>query len=131
EFFFLIGFFCFFKGFIGFFIGGDNNEVYLYTFPISVIAGLFIIFMFILVIFKTVQLQSFNNSHWVWLFNYTIIALLLVALFYVFFIPQSFLAFGPYILISNWSFIIISAIITPIAFYIQHHFVNKDSNTIL
>ena len=131
NFIFLIGIFCFFKGFIGFFIGGDNNEVYLYTFPISVIAGLFIIFMFILVIFKTVQLQSFNNSHWVWLFNYTIIALLLVALFYVFFIPQSFLAFGPYILISNWSFIIISAIITPIAFYIQHHFVNKDSNTIL
>ncbi|WP_180554569.1 DUF1129 family protein [Staphylococcus haemolyticus] len=131
NFIFLIGIFCFFKGFIGFFIGEDNNEVYLYTFPISVIAGLFIIFMFILVIFKTVQLQSFNNSHWVWLFNYTIIALLLVALFYVFFIPQSFLAFGPYILISNWSFIIISAIITPIAFYIQHHFVNKDSNTIL
>ena len=87
---FLIGIFCFFKGFIGFFIGGDNNEVYLYTFPISVIAGLFIIFMFILVIFKTVQLQSFNNSHWVWLFNYTIIALLLVALFYVFLFRNHF-----------------------------------------
>ena len=123
-------YFCFFKGFIGFLLV-ENNEVYLYTFPISVIAGLFIIFMFILVIFKTVQLQSFNNSHWVWLFNYTIIAFTVSRSILCLFIPQSFLAFGPYILISNWSFIIISAIITPIAFYIQHHFVNKDSNTIL
>ncbi|MGZ2416302.1 putative membrane-anchored protein [Staphylococcus caledonicus] len=131
NFIFLIGIFCFFKGFIGFFIGGNNNEVYLYTFPLIVIAGLFIIFLFILVIFKTVQLQSFNNSHWVWWFNYCIIALLLVALFYVFFIPQSFLAFGPFILISNWSFIILSLIITPTAFYIEHHFGNKNSNTVL
>ncbi|PTF16098.1 DUF1129 family protein [Staphylococcus devriesei] len=131
NFIFLIGIFCFFKGFIGFFIGGNNNEVYLYTFPLIVIAGLFIIFLFVLVIFKTVQLQSFNNSHWIWWFNYCIIALLLVALFYVFFIPQSFLAFGPYILISNWSFIILSLIITPIAFYIEHHFGNKNSNTVL
>ncbi|PTF19034.1 hypothetical protein BUY42_04940 [Staphylococcus devriesei] len=131
NFIFLIGIFFFFKGFIGFFIGGNNNEVYLYTFPLIVIAGLFIIFLFVLVIFKTVQLQSFNNSHWIWWFNYCIIALLLVALFYVFFIPQSFLAFGPYILISNWSFIILSLIITPIAFYIEHHFGNKNSNTVL
>lgn len=131
NFIFLIGIFCFFKGFIGFFIGGNNNEVYLYTFPLIVIAGLFIIFLFVLVIFKTVQLQSFNNSHWIWWFNYCIIALLLVALFYVFFIPQSFLAFRPYILISNWSFIILSLIITPIAFYIEHHFGNKNSNTVL
>ncbi|MCE5090592.1 DUF1129 family protein [Staphylococcus devriesei] len=131
NFIFLIGIFCFFKGFIGFFIGGNNNEVYLYTFPLIVIAGLFIIFLFVLVIFKTVQLQSFNNSHWISWFNYCIIALLLVALFYVFFIPQSFLAFGPYILISNWSFIILSLIITPIAFYIEHHFGNKNSNTVL
>ena len=86
---FLIGIFVSLKALLAF-IGGDNNEVYLYTFPISVIAGLFIIFMFILVIFKTVQLQSFNNSHWVWLFNYTIIALLLVALFYVFLFRNHF-----------------------------------------
>ena len=33
--------------------------------------------------------------------------------------------------INNWAFIIISIIITPIAFYIEHHFVDEDSNTVL
>ena len=47
------------------------------------------------------------------------------------FIPQSFLAYGPSIRINNWAFIIISLIITPIAFYIEHHFVDEDSNTVL
>lgn len=42
-----------------------------------------------------------------------------------------FLAFGPYINVSNWSFIIISIIITPISFYIDHHYFNKDANTII
>lgn len=127
----LIGIFCFLKGFIGFFIGGDSNYLYLYTFPITVIIGLFIIFLFIWMIFKTIQLQCFNNSKWVWLLTYAVIALLIVALFYVFFIPQSFLAFGPFINVSNWSFIIISIIITPISFYIDHHYFNKDANTII
>ena len=127
----LIGIFCFLKGFIGFFIGGDSNYLYLYTFPITVIIGLFIIFLFIWMIFKTIQLQCFNNSNWVWLLTYAVIALLIVALFYVFFIPQSFLAFGPFINVSNWSFIIISIIITPISFYIDHHYFNKDANTIM
>lgn len=127
----LIGIFCFLKGFIGFFIGGDSNYLYLYTFPITVIIGLFIIFLFIWMIFKTIQLQCFNNSNWVWLLTYAVIAMLIVALFYVFFIPQSFLAFGPYINVSNWSFIIISIIITPISFYIDHHYFNKDANTIM
>ncbi|MCI2773705.1 DUF1129 family protein [Staphylococcus petrasii] len=131
NFMFLIGIFCFFKGFIGFFIGGDNNDVYLYSFPLTVIVSIFIIFLFILVIFKTVQLQSFNNSHWIWVFNYGLIILLIIALFYVIFIPQSFLNFGPYVRISNWAFIIMSLIITPIAFYIEHHFGNQDSNTVL
>jgi len=70
-------------------------------------------------------------GHWIWWFNYCIIALLVVALFYVFFIPQSFLAYGPSIRINNWAFIIISLIISPIAFYIEHHFVDEDSNTVL
>ena len=39
------------------------------------------------------------------------------------------LAFGPYINVSNWTFIIIAIVITPIAFYINHHFYNKDANT--
>ena len=45
------------------------------------------------------------------------------------FIPQSFLAFGPYINVSNWTFIIIAILITPIAFYVDHHFYNRDANT--
>lgn len=129
NFIFLIGIFCFLKGFISFFIGGDSNYLYLYTFPITVIVGLFIIFLFIWMSFRTVQLQCFSNSYWVWWLTYGVIALLLVALFYVFFIPQSFLAFGPYINVSNWTFIIIAIVITPIAFYINHHFYNKDANT--
>ena len=44
------------------------------------------------------------------------------------FIPQSFLAFGPYINVSNWTFIIIAILITPIAFYVDHHFYNRDAN---
>ncbi|ADC88237.1 hypothetical protein H6Y62_10810 [Staphylococcus lugdunensis] len=129
NFMFLIGIFCFCKGFIGFFIGGNNNRIYLYTFPIIVIIGLFIIFLFIWMIFKTVQLQCFNNKNLVWILTYIVIGLLISALVYVFFIPQSFLAIGPYITISNWHFIIASLIITPIAFYTKHRHTNKNANT--
>ncbi len=129
NFMFLIGIFCFCKGFIGFFIGGNNNRIYLYTFPIIVIIGLFIIFLFIWMIFKTVQLQCFNNKNLVWILTYIVIGLLISALVYVFFIPQSFLAIGPYITISNWHFIIASLIITPIAFYTKHRHTNKNTNT--
>ena len=72
------------------FVPDNHNEVYLYTFPITLIIGLTIIFLFILVVFKTVQLQCFNNSHWIWWFNYCIIALLVVALFYVFLFHSHF-----------------------------------------
>lgn len=129
NFMFLIGIFCFCKGFIGFFIGGNNNRIYLYTFPIIVIIGLFIIFLFIWMIFKTVQLQCFNNKNLVWILTYIVIGLLISALVYVFFIPQSFLTIGPYITISNWHFIIASLIITPIAFYTKHRHTNKNANT--
>lgn len=125
----LIGIFCFLKGLIGFFIGGDSNLLYLYTFPLTVIIGLVIIFLFIWMNFKTVQLQCFNNSYWTWWLTYGVIALLLITLFYVFFIPQSFLAFGSYIKVSNWTFIIIAIIIIPISFYVNHHFYNKEANT--
>ena len=129
NFMFLIGIFCFCKGFIGFFIGGNNNRIYLYTFPIIVIIGLFIIFLFIWMIFKTVQLQCFNNKNLVWILTYIVIGLLISALVYVFFITHSFLAIGPYITISNWHFIIASLIITPIAFYTKHRHTNKNANT--
>lgn len=127
--FLLFGIFCFLKGFIGFFIGA--KRLYLYSFPLVILVGIFIIFLFIWMIFRTIQMQCFTKSHWTWILTYVVILLLLYAIFYVFFIPQSFLAFGPYILISNWTFIIISLIVIPIALFIDHHYTNKDTNTSL
>ena len=126
---FLLGIFCFFKGFIGFFIGA--KPIYYFTFPIVVLAGLFIIFLFVWWTFKTVQIQAFNKSNWVWILTYVVIFALIALLFYVLYIQQSYLAFGPSIQINNWTFIIISFIITPIAFYIDHHFIKQNSNTYL
>ncbi|PNZ44814.1 DUF1129 family protein [Staphylococcus simulans] len=126
---FLLGIFAFFKGFIGFFIG--EKPIYYFTFPIIVLMGLFIIFLFVWWIFKTVQIQAFNKSNWVWLLTYAVIFGLIALLFYVLYIPQSYPTFGPSIHIGNWTFIIVSFIITPIAFYVDHHFVKKNSNTYL
>lgn len=124
-----IGIFCFLKGFIGFFIG--TKRLYIYTLPLMLIVGFIIIFLFIWVIFKTVQMQCFTKSHWTSIGTYISIILLLFATFYVFFVPQSLLAIGPYLLISNWTFIIISFIVIPVSLYIDHHFINKDANTSL
>ena len=124
-----IGIFCFLKGFIGFFIGA--KRLYIYTFPLMLIVGFIIIFLFIWVIFKTVQMQCFTKSHWTSIGTYISIILLLFATFYVFFVPQSLLAIGPYLLISNWTFIIISFIVIPVSRYIDHHFINKDAYTSL
>ncbi|MCD8871968.1 DUF1129 family protein [Staphylococcus gallinarum] len=123
------GIFCFLKGFIGFFIGA--NRLYLYTFPIMILIGIFIIFLFIWMAFKTVQMQCFTKSHWTWILTYIVILVLLSAIFYVFFIPQSSLAFGPYIFVGNWTFIIISFIVLPIALYIDHKFIKKETTTSL
>ena len=109
------------------FYRGDSNLLYLYTFPNCHYWFSNYIFIY-LMNFKTVQLQCFNNSYWTWWLTYGVIALLLITLFYVF-IPQSFLAFGPYIKVSNWTFIIIAIIIIPISFYVNHHFYNKEANT--
>ena len=49
----------------------------------------------------------------------------------MYFYSTVILAYGPSIQINNWAFIIISIIITPIAFYIEHHFVDEDPNTVL
>lgn len=125
----LFGVFCFFKGFIGFFIG--VKPLYYFTFPIVLLMGLFIIFLFIWWTFKTVQIQAFNQSNWVWIMTYLIIFALLALLFYVVYIPQSYLTFGPSITIGNWTFIIISFVVTPIAFYIDHRFIKSDANTFL
>ncbi|MCK8534126.1 hypothetical protein MU532_09860, partial [Staphylococcus aureus] len=51
--------------------------------------------------------------------------------FYVFFIPQSLLAFGPYIQVSNWVFIIFSFIVMPIGLRIERNISKKHSHTFL
>lgn len=124
-----VGIFCFLKGFAGFFIGA--KRLYLYTFPLTLIVGIAIIFFFIWMLFKTVQIRCFSTSHLSWLLTYLVLLLSVCGIFYVFFIPQTLLTVGPYILISNWTFIIISFIFIPTALYIDHHFTNKNTNASL
>lgn len=71
----------------------NGSNLYFVSFPFSVVVGFFIVFLFIWFSFKTIQLQCFNNSNWIWIFTYLAIILLIVGFFYVFFIPQSLLAF--------------------------------------
>ena len=126
----LIGIVSFLKGFLGFY-GKNGSNLYFFSFPFSIIVGFFIVFLFIWFSFKTIQLQCFNNSNWIWIFTYLAIILLIVGFFYVFFIPQSVLAFGPYIQVSNWVFIILSFIIMPIGFRIERNISKKHSHTFL
>ena len=124
NFMFLIGIFVFVKDLLGS-LSAAITTAYIYT-PFQLLSSLvYLSFLFIWMIFKTVQLQCFNNKNLVWILTYIVIGLLISALVYVFFIPQSFLAIGPYITISNWHFIIASLIITPIAFYTKHRHTNK------
>ncbi|ARJ51220.1 DUF1129 family protein [Staphylococcus lutrae] len=109
---FLLGVFCFLKGFIGFFI--NDTRIYLYTFPLTFITGIFTTFLFIWACFKMIQLQAFSYSRLTWLFGYFALITLIVLIFIIFFIPQNFLQFGPYIHVSDWVFIIASFIIVPI-----------------
>ncbi len=99
----------------------NGSNLYFVSFPFSVVVGFFIVFLFIWFSFKTIQLQCFNNSNWIWIFTYLAIILLIVGFFYVFFIPQSLLAFGPYIQVSNWVFIIFSFIVMPIGLRIERN----------
>ncbi|MBO1198852.1 hypothetical protein J3T65_09045 [Staphylococcus simiae] len=127
----LIGIVSFLKGFLGFFMEKNGATLYLYAFPFSVLIGLIIVYLFIWISCKTIQLQCFNNSNWVWIFTYLVIILLIVGFFYVFFIPQSLLAFGPHVKVSNWLFILLSFIIIPLGLYIENHVINKHTNTFL
>lgn len=127
----LLGIFCFLKGFLGFFMEKDGTRLYLYSFPVSLIIAFFIVHLFVWLIYKAIQLQCFNNSNWIWIFTYLIIILLIVLFFYGFFIPDSILAFGPNLKVSNWLFIILSMIIVPIALYIDHHYTNPTTQTLL
>src|SRR5699024_8004468 len=61
-----VGIFCFLKGFAGFFIGA--KRLYLYTFPLTLIVGIAIIFFFICMLFKTVHICCFYYSHFAWFF---------------------------------------------------------------
>ncbi|HEA5965427.1 TPA: DUF1129 family protein [Staphylococcus aureus] len=127
----LIGIVSFLKGFLGFFLEKSGSNLYFVSFPFSVVVGFFIVFLFIWFSFKTIQLQCFNNSNWIWIFTYLAIILLIVGFFYVFFIPQSLLAFGPYIQVSNWVFIIFSFIVMPIGLRIERNISKKHSHTFL
>ncbi|HCW9216385.1 TPA: hypothetical protein OYL67_002875, partial [Staphylococcus aureus] len=127
----LIGIVSFLKGFLGFFMEKNGSNLYFVSFPFSVVVGFFIVFLFIWFSFKTIQLQCFNNSNWIWIFTYLAIILLIVGFFYVFFIPQSLLAFGPYIQVSNWVFIIFSFIVMPIGLRIERNISKKHSHTFL
>ncbi|HFE2210806.1 TPA: hypothetical protein ACF8NB_002796, partial [Staphylococcus aureus] len=109
----------------------NGSNLYFVSFPFSVVVGFFIVFLFIWFSFKTIQLQCFNNSNWIWIFTYLAIILLIVGFFYVFFIPQSLLAFGPYIQVSNWVFIIFSFIVMPIGLRIERNISKKHSHTFL
>ncbi len=72
----LIGIVSFLKGFLGFFM--EKSKLYFVSFPFSVVVGFFIVFLFIWFSFKTIQLQCFNNSNWIWIFTYLAIILLIV-----------------------------------------------------
>ncbi|WP_242437793.1 DUF456 family protein, partial [Staphylococcus aureus] len=60
-----------------------------------------------------------------------IMFIMIVWFFIVFFIPQSLLAFGPYIQVSNWVFIIFSFIVMPIGLRIERNISKKHSHTFL
>ncbi|RIM88312.1 hypothetical protein BU113_14415, partial [Staphylococcus shinii] len=57
--------------------------------------------------------------------------ILFFEIFYVSFVLQATLAIVSYIFKSNWKCIIISFIIIPVSLYIDHHYINKDTNTSL
>ncbi|MBI5973996.1 hypothetical protein [Staphylococcus canis] len=115
HFIFLLAVFCFLKGFLGFFI--QDTRIFVYTFPITFIVGVFATFLFIWGCFKMIQLQAFNYSRWSWLFGYLLLIAMAVFMFNIFFFPQTYLQFGPYIRIHHWFFILASFLIIPIAVY--------------
>src|SRR5699024_2357423 len=78
--------FCFFNGFVVFFF--FSNILYLYIFSLNFIISISIIFFFIWMLFKTVQIRCFNTSHLSWLLTYLVLLLSVCGIFYVFFIPQ-------------------------------------------
>ncbi|QLK85463.1 hypothetical protein [Staphylococcus sp. 17KM0847] len=114
---FLLGLFCFLKGFLGFFI--NDTRIFIYTFPLTFLSGLFVIFLFVWACFKMVQLQAFSYSRWAWLGGYFILIGLIMIMFNIFFFPQRFLEFGPYFHIDNWTFIIASLFILPVGLYMN------------
>lgn len=114
---FLLGLFCFLKGFLGFFI--NDTRLFIYTFPLTLLSGLFVTFLFVWSCFKMVQLQAFQYSRFAWLLGYVILISLIVLMFQIFFFPQQMFQFGPYIHVSNWTFVIISLVILPIGLYLN------------
>lgn len=121
---FLFAIFCFLKGFLGFFI--QDTRIFVYTFPITFLMGLFATFLFIWGCFKMVQLQAFSYTRWSWWAGYIILIMMVIFIFNIFFFPQTYLQFGPYIHIHHWLFIIVSILIIPLAM-IQESHIQNDS----
>lgn len=122
---FLLTVFFFLKGFLGFFI--QDTRIYLYTFPLTFLLGLFTTFLFVWGCFKMIQLQAFHYSRWAWLAGYIVLIALVICIFNIFFFPQTYLQLGPYIHVNNWYFIVLSFLFVPIVMYRERHFQN-DSN---
>lgn len=114
----LLGVFSFIKGFVGFFT--QVEYTYLYTILITILTGFTMIFFFIWILFKVVQIRIYSESNWVTLITNILISGSFILTIIAFYLPAYYLQIGPKIYTSNWLFIIISFILTPLGLYIDH-----------
>lgn len=114
----LLGIFSFIRGFTGFFT--QIEYTYLYTFLITFVTGFSMIFIFIWMIFKVVQIRIFSESSWITLLSNLLIFTTFIVTILAFYLPSFYLQLGPKIYTSNWAYIILSFILTPLGLYIDH-----------
>lgn len=114
----LLGVFSFIRGFTGFFT--QIEYTYLYTFIITFITSFSMIFFFIWMIFKVVQIRIYSLSNWTTMLTNILIAGSFILTILSFYLPGYYLQLGPKIYTSNWMYIIISLILTPLGLYIDH-----------
>ncbi|WP_243832044.1 DUF1129 family protein [Mammaliicoccus fleurettii] len=115
----LLGVFSFIRGFTGFFT--QIEYTYLYTFLITFVTGFTMIFIFIWMIFKVVQIRIYSESNWTTTITNILISGTFVLTILAFYLPGFYLQLGPKIYTSNWAYIIIALILTPLGLYIDHH----------
>nr|WP_263314076.1 DUF1129 family protein [Mammaliicoccus sp. Marseille-Q6498] len=114
----LLGVFSFIRGFTGFFT--QIEHTYLYTFLITFVTGFTMIFFFIWMIFKVVQIRIYSESSWTTLITNILISGSFILTILAFYLPGYYLQLGPKIYTSNWAYIILSLILTPLGLYIDH-----------